>query len=54
MYNSTINININVTSQSIHYNDSYCDKIMIGYYTYILDFCNSEITLCTSVFVCFV
>ena len=35
-------------------NDSYCDKIMIGYYTYILDFCDSEITLCTNVFICFV
>ena len=35
-------------------NDSYRDKIMIGYYAYILDFCNSEIALCTNVFVCFV
>ena len=23
---------------------------MIGYYTYILDFCNSEIALCTGMF----
>ena len=30
------------------------DKIMIGYYAYILDFCNSEVALCTNVFVCFV
>ena len=33
-------------------NDSYRD-IMIGYYAYILDFCNSKIALCTNVFVCF-
>ena len=32
-------------------NDSYRDKIMIGYYAY---FYNSEIALCTNVFVCFV
>ena len=30
------------------------DKIMIGYYTYILDFCNFKIALCTNIFVCFV
>ena len=35
-------------------NDSYRDKIMIGYYAYILDLYNSEIALCTNVFVCFV
>ena len=35
-------------------NDSYRDKIMIGYYKYIVDFCNSEIALCTNIFVCFV
>ena len=35
-------------------NDSYHNKIMIGYYAYILDFCNSKIALCTNVFVCFV
>ena len=28
-------------------NNSYRDKIMIGYYAYSLDFCNSEIALCT-------
>ena len=33
-------------------NDSYCDKITIGYYAYILDFCNSKIALCTNIFVC--
>ena len=33
----------------MHYNDndSYRDKIMIGYYAYILDFCNSKIALYT-------
>ena len=35
-------------------NDSYHDKIMIGYYAYILDFCSSKIALCTNVFACFV
>ena len=35
-------------------NNSYRNKIMIGYYAYILDFCNFEIALCTNVFVCFV
>ena len=38
----------------ISINDSYSDKIMIGYYAYILDFCNSKIALCTNIFVCFV
>ena len=33
-------------------NNSYHDKIMIGCYAYILDFCNSKIALCTNVFVC--
>ena len=35
-------------------NNSYRDKIMIGYYVHILDFCNSKITLCADIFVCFV
>ena len=37
----------------ISINDSYRDKIMIGYYAYILDFCNSKIALYTNVLVCF-
>ena len=31
-------------------NENYRDKIMTGYYTYILDSCNSKIALCTNVF----
>ena len=35
-------------------NDIYRNKIMIGYYAYILDFCSSKIALCPNIFVCFV
>ena len=34
-------------------NNNYRDKFMMGYYAYILDFCNSKIVLCTNVSVCF-
>ena len=46
--------NANNALQNYLDNNSYRDKIMIGYYTYILDFCNLEIALYTNVFVCFV
>ena len=46
--------NANNAIQNYLDNDSYRNKIMIGYYAYILDFYNSKIALCTNVFVCFV
>ena len=46
-------ISVHLYYKIISINDSYRDKIMIGYYAYILDFCNSKIALCTNIFVCF-
>ena len=48
LLSSTIVLNDNANNALQNYldNDSYYDKIVIGYYAYILDFCNSEIAVC--------
>ena len=43
--------NANNALQNYLDNNSYHDKTMIGYYAYILDFCNSKIALCTMFYV---